>query len=65
MKISNVTKGRGGQTVSVEGADEVFPVHPSLDISRFKGKDVKALILRNRVVVGVEHNNGSVTGERS
>lgn len=61
MKIKSVTNGQ----VSVEGATETWRVNPALDIKRFVGKDVKALILRSGVVVGVEHNNGSVTGEKS
>lgn len=61
MKITGITKGR----VSVEGATETWRVNPGLDINKFVGRDIKALILRKGAVVGVEHNDGSVTGERS
>lgn len=66
MKIQSVTNGRHGQTVTIEGTSETFLVKKGFDISRFAGRDVKSLFVnRDHIVVGVEHTNGTVTGERS
>lgn len=66
MKILSVRNGRHGQTVAVEGTGETWLVKKGLDISRFAGRDVKSLFVnRDHIVVGVEHTNGTVTGEKS
>lgn len=66
MKVSDVTGSKNSQTVWVEPGPETFPVKRGLDLTPFKGKDVKALFVNgNKVVVGVERNNGTVYGERS
>lgn len=67
MKIIGVTgKKNTGQTIRVEGADETFRVKPGLDLTRFVDREVKALFMgAGRFIVGVEHKNGSVTGDKA